>query len=106
MEAATDGMIGSQSQTVRAMNSPPPIGVLARAIALHPARLAHATEQRLTSPDGKLAVTVPGSFRQPLHTAWQGRARAILRPKDTPGRITLMGEADSLNPAAIIVRTR
>ena len=46
------------------------------------------------------------SFRQPQHTAWHGRALAILRPLGSTGKLTLRAEADGLQPATIAVATR
>jgi beta-galactosidase len=66
---------------------------------------------KLTGP-GKLAAVGSGapdvmeSFRQPQHTAWHGRALAILRPLGSTGKLTLRAEADGLSPGEVTVRIR
>jgi beta-galactosidase len=66
---------------------------------------------KLTGP-GELAAVGSGapdvmeSFRQPQHTAWHGRALAILRPLGMTGELTLRAEVDGLQPATIAVATR
>ena len=70
--------------------------------------LVHFT---LTGP-GELAAVGSGapdvmeSFRQPQHTAWHGRALAILRPQGTAGKLTLRAEADGLSAAEVTVRMK
>jgi hypothetical protein len=46
------------------------------------------------------------SFRQPQHTAWHGRALAILRPLGTAGKMTLRAEADGLSAGEVAVRIK
>ena len=64
---------------------------------------------KLTGP-GELAAVGSGapdvmeSFRQPQHTAWHGRALAILRPLGTAGKLTLRAEADGLSAGEVTVR--
>ena len=66
---------------------------------------------KLTGP-GELAAVGSGapnvleSFRQPQHTAWHGRALAILRPQGPTGKLTLHAEADGLSAGEITVRVR
>jgi beta-galactosidase len=66
---------------------------------------------KLTGP-GELAAVGSGapnvmeSFRQPQHTAWHGRALAILRPLGSTGKIALTAEADGLKAATIVIKTR
>ncbi len=70
--------------------------------------LVHFT---LTGP-GELAAVGSGapnvmeSFRQPQHTAWHGRALAILRPLGPTGKLTLRAEADGLSAGEVTVRIR
>ncbi len=65
----------------------------------------------LTGP-GELAAVGSGapnvmeSFRQPQHTAWHGRALAILRPQGTTGRLTLRATADGLKAGVVAIRIR
>jgi beta-galactosidase len=66
---------------------------------------------KLTGPGelaavGSAAPNVPESFRQPQHTAFQGRCLAILRPQGPAGRMTLRAEADGLESATVVVETR
>ena len=66
---------------------------------------------KLTGP-GELAAVGSGapnvmeSFRQPQHTAWHGRALAILRPQGTAGKLTLRATADGLSAGEVTVRIR
>jgi beta-galactosidase len=66
---------------------------------------------KLTGP-GELAAVGSGapnvmeSFRQPQHTAWHGRALAILRPQGPTGKTTLRAEADGLSAGEVTVRIR
>jgi beta-galactosidase len=66
---------------------------------------------KLTGP-GELAAVGSGapnvmeSFRQPQHTAWHGRALAILRPLGPTGKTTLHVEADGLSASEVTVRVR
>lgn len=46
------------------------------------------------------------SFHTPMRKTYEGRCLGILRPKGGSGKITLKVEADGLNPATIVVRTR
>ena len=55
---------------------------------------------------GSGAPNVMESFRQPQHTAWHGRALAILRPQGDRGKITLKAEADGLSSDEVTVRIR
>jgi len=66
---------------------------------------------KLTGP-GELAAVGSGapnvmeSFRQPQHTAWHGRALAILRPLGPTGKLTLHAEAGDLSAGEVTVRSR
>ena len=66
---------------------------------------------KLTGP-GELAAVGSGapdvmeSFRQPQHTAWHGRALAVLRPLGAAGKLTLRAEADGLSAGEITVRIK
>ena len=55
---------------------------------------------------GSAAPNVPDSFRQPQHTAFQGRCLAILRPLGPTGELTLRAEADGLSAGEIAVRIK
>ncbi len=65
----------------------------------------------ITGP-GELAAVGSGapnmmeSFQQPRRTAWHGRCLAILRPKGDSGTMTLKAEADGLDTATAVVKTR
>ena len=66
---------------------------------------------KLTGPGelaavGSAAPNVPESFRQPQHTAFQGRCLAILRPLGPAGEMTLRAEADGLSAGEITVRIK
>jgi len=66
---------------------------------------------KLTGP-GELAAVGSGapnvmeSFRQPQHTAWHGRALAILRPLGPTGKLALHAEADGLSAGGVMVRIK
>ena len=55
---------------------------------------------------GSGAPNVMESFRQPQHTAWHGRALAILRPLGPTGKLTLHAGADGLSASEVTVRVR
>ena len=66
---------------------------------------------KLTGPGelaavGSAAPNVPESFRQPQHTAFQGRCLAILRPLGLAGELTLRAEADGLSAGEAAVRIK
>jgi beta-galactosidase len=66
---------------------------------------------KLTGP-GELAAVGSGapnvmeSFRQPQHTAWHGRALAILRPLGSTGKLTLGAEADGLSAGQVTINVK
>jgi beta-galactosidase len=55
---------------------------------------------------GSAAPNDAASFQAPLRTTYQGRCIAILRPNGIAGEITLIVEADGLQAATIVIRTR
>jgi beta-galactosidase len=55
---------------------------------------------------GSGAPNVMESFRQPRHTTWHGRCLVLLRPKGDSGNMTLNAEADGLEAATVVVKTR
>jgi beta-galactosidase len=55
---------------------------------------------------GSGAPNVLESFHQPQHTAWHGRALAILRPLGPSGKLTLRAEADGLSAGQVTVRIK
>ncbi len=65
----------------------------------------------LTGP-GELAAVGSGapdvmeSLRQPQHTAWHGRALAILRPLGPTGKLTLQADVDGLSAAEVTIRVK
>jgi beta-galactosidase len=66
---------------------------------------------KLTGPGelaavGSAAPNVPESFRQPQHTAFQGRCLAILRPQGPAGELTLRAEADGLAVGEVTVHIK
>ena len=66
---------------------------------------------KLTGP-GELAAVGSGapnvmeSFRQPQHTAWHGRALAILRPLGPTGKLALRAEADGLSSGQVTISVK
>jgi beta-galactosidase len=66
---------------------------------------------KLTGP-GELAAVGSGapdvmeSFRQPQHTTFHGRCLVIVRSQGDAGKITLTAEADGVQPATTVVKTR
>jgi beta-galactosidase len=66
---------------------------------------------KLTGP-GELAAVGSGapnvmeSFRQPQHTAWHGRALAILRPLGPTGKLVLRAEADGLAVGQVMISVK
>jgi len=66
---------------------------------------------KLTGPGEMAAVgsgtpNVMESFRQPQHTAWHGRALAILRPLGPTGKLTLRAEADGLSAGQVTISVK
>ena len=61
---------------------------------------------------GELAAQVSSnphdavSFHAPLRKTFEGRCLAILRPNGDAGKITLKAEADGIEPATLVMRTR
>ncbi len=55
---------------------------------------------------GSGAPNVMESFQQPQHSTWHGRCLAVLRPKGNSGQMTLKAEAEGLEDATIIIKTR
>ena len=55
---------------------------------------------------GSGAPNVMESFRQPQHTAWQGRCLAILRPLGPTGKLALRAEADGLSATEVTIRVK
>src|ERR1039458_7068434 len=66
---------------------------------------------KLTGP-GELAAVGSGapnvmeSFRQPQHTAWHGRALAIMRPLGPTGKLVLRAEADGLSAGQVMISVK
>jgi beta-galactosidase len=55
---------------------------------------------------GSAAPNDASSFRAPHRRTYQGRCLVILRPKGVAGEITLKAEADGVQPATIVIRTK
>jgi beta-galactosidase len=66
---------------------------------------------KLTGP-GELAAVGSGapnvmeSFRQPQHTAWHGRALAIMHPLGPTGKLVLRAEADGLSAGQVMISVK
>lgn len=54
---------------------------------------------------GNPAPNDASSFHVPERKTWQGRCLAILRPKASSGKITLIAEASGIKPATVTVIT-